>query len=468
MNRRADDSTPDLWDPSFGFTDLGNARRLALVWGGRLQWAPTWGWMHWSGQHWESLDDAQVIHRCVAPMVDELTKQAFTAFADKADRKAALAWARKSEGASRLSAAASLVRGPLHSTDDAFNPASSDWLLNVDNGTIDLRTGQLLRPSPEHGLVHLLPWQYNPHARCSRWREFIDWMTCHNHGVAGYLQRVAGYCLTADTGQQIMPILHGDGANGKSVFGAVLRAILGPTLSAPGGQGLVVKTGRDDHLTQLWAMRGRRFILVSETERDARLDEERVKMLTGGDTIAAREVHQKMSSFRPTHKIMLLTNPRPQILGDDHAIWRRLHLVHCQATVADGDIDPDLLARLLREEAEGILAWCVEGAMQLHEDGRLRASSAMVEAVGVYREEQDTLGLWLEECCVLDTRSKTETELLYGNYRSWLSKRGQFAKSVKVWSEMMRRRGFEATRIGERGIRGWAGVRLHVLASRAF
>ena len=91
-------------------------------------------------------------------------------------------------------------------------------LFGVQNGVIDLRTGELRAGRPDDNITAVSPVVYDPNAECPEWEKFMQDIFASNPELASYLQRVIGYALTGITSEQAFWILYGEGANGKSTF----------------------------------------------------------------------------------------------------------------------------------------------------------------------------------------------------------------------------------------------------------
>jgi putative DNA primase/helicase len=142
-----------------------------------------------------------------------------------------------------------------------------------------------------------------------------------------------------------------------------------------------------------------------------------VKELTGGDTIRARRMREDFWEFRPTHKIILVTNHKPQIRGTDHAIWRRVKLIPFTVTIPETEQDPTLPEKLM-QELPGILAWCVQGCLDWQERG-LRFPAAVTDATAAYRQEQDVFEDFLVTECVRLPQASCSAADLYAAYDLW-------------------------------------------------
>jgi putative DNA primase/helicase len=271
-------------------------------------------------------------------------------------------------------------------------------LFNVQNGTIDLISGKL-QPHERRDMLTQKCWTpYDPSAKCPEWLKFLNSIFQSDQQLIDYIQTLCGYILWGNVNEHILPVLWGSGANGKSTFVSALYYVLGPDYAARAPESLLISRSQDVHPTQFKVLYQKRMAVCSETGDGNRLDEARVKMLTGDDVICCRGMHQDFWEFKPTHTFLLQTNYKPQINGTDYGIWRRIKLIPFNVTYKPEDQDRDLSEKL-RKEATGILRWCVEGCVKWVQNGSLIDPKKVQLATKEYRIEEDVFGNFLKERC---------------------------------------------------------------------
>jgi putative DNA primase/helicase len=182
-------------------------------------------------------------------------------------------------------------------------------------------------------------------------------------------------------------------------------------------ESLAARRGDPGVPNDLARLPGVRFVASTETEEGGRLDEAKIKMLTGGDKITARFLHKEFFDFWPTHKLWVQGNYKPVIRGTDNAIWSRVKLLPFGVTIPKAEQDPDLPAKL-REELPGILAWAVRGCLKWQAGG-LAEPGCVVAATQEYRKEMDTLGLFLEERVMAKPGHNLPKTAMYQQYFRW-------------------------------------------------
>ncbi len=446
---------PGAGDDAPNPTDLGNARRLVAAHGAELRYCHPWGkWFAWDGRRWRLDESGEVVRRAKATIRD-LYREA--ADLDDAARQALGKHALRSEAGARLRAMVDLTESepgiPVHPDELDRDP----WLLNVRNGTVNLRTGAL-RPHERGDLVtKLAAVEYDPAADCPTFLAFLDRIMAGNEGLIRFLQRAAGYSLTGDTSERVLMILHGEGRNGKSTFLEVLRSILGDYAIRTPTDTLMAK--RENGIpNDVAALRGARFVSASEADEGRRLAEATIKDLTGGDTISARFMRGEFFNFAPEFKLWLGTNHKPGIRGTDQAIWDRIRLVPFTVRIPDSEQDKRLREKLLAE-ASGILTWALEGCLDWQRDG-LGEPQEVTEATAGYRAEMDVLGAFLDDRCVCHEHAQVSAKALYAAYQAWCDETGEKPLTQQATGRRLTERGFDSAQLGKSRTRTWLGIGL--------
>jgi len=421
-------------------SDLANARRLVDRHGDRMIYTDAAGWFIWDGKRWAADDHAamKLAKDAVEAIYDELRD-----INDEA-RKRLFTWARQSQRADRLRAMLFLAQ-----SEPGMAMAYSDFdadpmLLNVANGTVDLRTGTLHEHRPADRIARIVPVDFDPEASRMMWLEFLDRITDGDRELQAYLQRAAGYSLTGSTGEQVLFFAYGIGANGKTVFMEALKSVLGDYAKAARTETLAVRRG-ESIPNDIARLAGARLVTVNETAEGQRLNEPLVKDLTGGDTIAARFMRREFFEFRPTFKLWIRGNHKPVIRGTDDGIWRRLHLAPFTVQIPEAERDPNLLQRLLSHELPGILAWAVEGCLAWQRD-RLNPPDSVQAATREYRDESDVLAQFIDDECVIQPQATVRAKGLYEAYREWCESTGNRPQSQTAFGRAIAERGFTRRR----------------------
>ena len=337
------------------------------------------------------------------------------------------------------------------------------WLLNCKNGVIDLKTGKLRQHRREDMITKLVPVSFDPNAACPRWEIFLTEILDGRDELLGYIRRLIGICLTGDISEQFLPIFYGGGANGKSTFIDTIVGVMGD-YAADAPPTLLISTYGNDHPTDKASLLGKRLVCSSEIEERGKLRVATIKKLTGDTVITARFMRQDFFSFLRTHKLVLVTNHKPAVGEQTHAIWRRIHLVPFTVTIPPEKRNPHLLDEL-HKEWEGILAWCVRGCLEWQQDG-LKPPPIVIQATSEYRREEDLIGTFMAECCE-DCRNHEATKdystsrtKIYASYQQWCNENGEKPLSSRKFGDQMKIQGFvpKKLRLGETTKECWLGL----------
>jgi len=425
---------------SFNLTDLGNSERFIANHGEDVRYCYPWGkWLVWTGARWER-DDAGKVHRLAKETVRRIYSEAAAA-EDKDLRKALANHATRSEAEAKIRAMLELVKSEVPASPDELD--ADPWLLNTPNGTVDLRTGELRPQRREDLITKMAGAEYISDAEAPTWGAFLE-RVLPSEELRAFVHRSAGYSATGDTSEQCLFINYGTGANGKSTFQEALGETLGDYATRTPTEMLLTKRGGGVP-NDVARLKGARFVSASETEEGRRLAESLIKDLTGQDTISARFMRAEWFDFKPTHKLWLSTNHKPEIRGTDNAIWRRIRLLPWGVTIPKGEQDRKLSEKLHIERA-GILAWIVSGSHQWYREG-LRAPDEVRRATAEYRAAMDVLAAFIGEECVVYPGANAPAGTLYYRYKGWCDGTGEKPTSQRRFGEQLKERGFGRQRI---------------------
>ena len=421
-------------------TDVGNAKRLVRMHGEDVRHVYLWReWLTWDNGHWRHDIDGSIT-RMAKETVEEMFAEA-ALINDPDRRRAMLLHALKSQAATRLTAMIQLASSEI---EVVLQPSMLDAdpnLLGVQNGVINLNTGEFRAASREDYVTKFTGVSYDPDAKCPNWNAFLKKIVTDDELIK-YLGRVVGYTLTGNTVEEVMFVLHGLGANGKSTFRETIFALLGDYAVGADASMLVTNKRAGGATPDLARLNGRRLVTVNETQQNDLLNESRVKFITGHDVITARNLFKEFFDFTPTHKTFLTTNHKPIIRGTDEGIWRRIHLLPFTKTIPAEEREVNFREKMLMPELPGILNWALEGLKDYQKNG-LKPPAIVTAATNEYKEDMDLLGRWMEDCCEMDEKSETPTADLHSNYEKWMEHEVGFAMSGIAFGRELANRGFE-------------------------
>jgi P4 family phage/plasmid primase-like protien len=426
-------------------TDQENARRIQRRFGEKII-AIAKGFYHWNGRHWAQ-DDAKV-RRCITKLSrivkaegkaleERLTAALKVGESLSKEDIAQIAqvhnWAKECGQKSKLKACEEILREQLDFPATALN--QNAHLFSCANGTIDLRSGEIHDHNSKEFITACSPVAFDPTAQAPRFQQFLKEVYAGDDEVVQFAKRWFGYCLTGETNEHKMIFHVGRGGNGKSTIMALMNYVLGPGYYSTSPQ-KILSLDESGATPDLAALLGKRMVTIAETDEKLELREGLVKQITSGDAINARRLYQEPFEFFPTHKLQVFTNFTPTVRSQDFAMWRRILLLNYPMSygdavqVANGEAlklgDPHLESAL-RGEAQGVLAWLIEGAKEWYA-GRLQPPAVVLETTRKYRAEQDTIGQFVRERLVVEAGAFVplagQAESLFPAYRGWCSGMG--------------------------------------------
>jgi len=261
--------------------------------------------------------------------------------------------------------------------------------------------------------------------------------------MAEFLQQAVGYSLTGYTSEQCLFFLYGQGKNGKTTFVEVLLKMFDEYGCKADNKMIMDANNSSAIPNDVARLNGHRFVLFSEIQEGRRLDEAKVKNLTGGDTITARFLRQEFFDFEPTHTMWLFGNHKPLISGTDDGIWRRLRLIKFAKQFTEEERD-DHLKDKLYNELPGVFNWALEGLDKWVANGKkLGLPNSVKRETLNYRGEMDIIKAFLQERCNQDVNDTCSNMELRDAYQDWCKENGIHVMSSRTFSPKLEQRGFE-------------------------
>jgi putative DNA primase/helicase len=420
---------------TYSCTDYGNAERFQSQHGRAARYDHTRGrWILWDGTRWNPAAMNEAVE-LMAGTARSIYVEA-SCVESEGDRKKLGTWALQSESRKRILDGLALAQAlpSIRTTTDRFD--ADPWLLNLSNGTLDLRGGTFLQHDHRRLCSKMAGPKYVPSADCPWWSAFLNRIFGGDQELVAFYQRAIGYCLTGTTGEQVLFFAYGSGANGKTTGFEIFRMLLGDYLQRAPSELLLLRRG-DGIPLDVARLQGSRLVVCSEIEAGRRLNESRVKDLVGGDTLVARFLFGNFFEFTPTHKLWLFGNHKPVVTGTDLGIWRRILLIPFQVTIPESERRP--MAELLdRAHAElpGILNWALEG-LEEWKRGGLQVPAGVRRATDAYRAASDTVQNFIDEAC--QPTGEVGTKDLYSAFQTWA---GSTSISSRAFLESVKERGY--------------------------
>lgn len=447
------------------FTDAGNAAVFVCEYRDELIFTDSMGWLHWNGKNWEqnehkALELAEEFSNRMLKEARELDRKARHKLADleadaaggqknretlkNAKEEAAgaglyLKHALYTQHAGRIKAILDLARPFLVLPGRAMDANPQE--LNTQAGIVNLVTGE---------------WRPNhPEARCTKittvarsndgaelWRDFLDTITCGDPSLSGFLQMVIGMALFGEVYHEGVTFAIGDGSNGKSTFFNAVAAVLGDYAGYIDIDIILVRSGNTQ--AELATLRGKRLVIAGELGQGRRLSESVLKKITSTDPFQVQEKYKQPEIITPSHTLCLFANHLPGVAATDDGTWRRIIVVLFNAKI-EKKSDIKNYANYLVEKAGGaILAWAVEGAQNYARNGfHLDIPDAVADATADYRDSENQLKRFIEECCIREPNARVGARALYVQYKTWCDAGGMRYQSEKEFSKDMERAGFD-------------------------
>ena len=442
----------EIWDPSmqpenvdlirYNFSDVGNAERLLAMYGKIIRYKPGWknGWLIWSGKHWQS-DCSGKIEELARKTIKKLQQQGYNLPKDDEHvilKKEIQKFVLRSESDNKIKAMINQAKS--HTNITLININKNVYLLNLKNGTLNLKTGELQRHERRDYITKLTNLVYDPEKQCPNWLEFINKIFLNNEELIDYVQKSIGYSMTGDANLQCFYICHGQGANGKGTFMNTIKALLGDYAGILKGNSLMEKMGDEGARGDLAKLEGKYFVCVNELEEGKSFDEALVKSLTSGadEAVPVRRMYEEEFDMYPTFKMWMTTNKLPKIKGTDNGIWRRVRKIPFEYDFEkDAGKDEKFFENKLIPELSGILNWAVEGCLKWQKEG-MTIPDIVKYSTDDYRNDMDPVQRFLDDECIVSETCKSKISELYDSWENWAKKNNEYVlSSIKLGKKLV-------------------------------
>lgn len=440
--REQTDIEEESWGKKFPMDDLGGRHYLAQELNGDVRWvSEEKAYYIWGGRAW-------------APDVEGHVDQAYDKMTERmceSDDSSMREWASKKL---RSGTRANWVTKNLR-TVPGVSVSASDFnrrdtgKLNLQNGVLDLRSGEFGPHSRELLCTRVFGASFDPQATCPNFYKFME-DAIPDEQVRAYVQRAVGYSLLGDAKERALFLVWGPSGTGKSQFMETMQHVFGGYgVTAPLG---AFVGGRDaGPQAEVHALRGKRFVSTSETADNTRFNEEIVKRLTGSDTVSTRNLYQSAQEWKPECAIWIATNHKPRFSSDDDAIWRRSKLIPFTTRFGSEDAPREIVGfaeKMLFAEADGILNWMLAG-LAAYLEGGLQEPEEIAEQATQHRQEVDSVASFLEDS-VADGK-------LHRDEVGWI-KSGDLYLLYTEWCRQGSEHPFGRRRFTNRVLANWAEV----------
>lgn len=456
------------------YSDIGQAKVLAREYGGELVYTDATDYMRYDGVRWSEsrqlavgacedfldrqLEEAetalkkaqQALMNCgidketvftggkaLEKSIDEKSEKAF------AEYMAALVYksfVMKRRDMKYITSALQAAKPMLLRNIKDFD--SQEFLLNTPAATYDLRTGT----SSEHSADDLItkvtavsPSEEN----MDIWLEAVSSFFCGDSELIKYVQQIVGLAAIGKVYMEALIISYGEGRNGKSTFWNTIARVLGSYSGSISADALTVGCKRNVK-PEMAELKGKRLVIAAELEEGMRLNTSVVKQLCSTDEVSAEKKYRDPFRYTPTHTLVLYTNHLPRVGANDEGTWRRLIVIPFNAKI-EGKADIKNYADYLAEKAGGAaLTWIIEGAKKVIEcNFKLTVPQCVRDAIEHYRENNDWLSMFIEDCCEVDPSYTQKSGELYQEYRAYCARTGEYTRSTTDFYTGLDTAGFE-------------------------
>ncbi len=316
---------------------------------------------------------------------------------------------------------------------------SDEFLLNTPKATVHLKEGT----EKEHDAFDYITKQTEvaPSMQgMELWLSALETIFQGDQELIDYVQRIVGLSAIGKVYVEALIISYGNGSNGKSTFWNAIARALGTYSGTISADILTVGCKRNVK-PELAEAKGKRLLIAAEMEESVRLNTSNVKQLCSTDQISAEKKYKDPFDYTPSHTLVLYTNHLPKVGAIDNGTWRRLIVIPFDAKITGtvknyGDV--------LFEQAGGaILQWIIEGAKKvIGEDYNLLLPQKVKTAIESYKENNDWLGNFLEECCDLGNTLVEKSGEVYAEYRAFCMRKGEYIRSTTDFYTALETEGF--------------------------
>ena len=438
-------------------TDADNARRLCFLHGENLKYLPEKGngaaWMRWNGKRWKAVheyglydyvvDTAEHCLKLVRRLAEESAESSLST-----DLQKPLAALMKLKNRGKMDDCLKVARKFLEASITDFD--RSPYMLNVQNGVIDLKTGKLHKHRRSLMCSRIARAEYRPAlmGKESLWADTIAQIVPDEEERA-YLQKWAGYLLIGAAPEEKLLFLYGTGGSGKGTFINTIGHMMGDYADTVDIE-VFLASRNDGHggganaSPEIAKLAGTRAAMASESGIGRKLNDAKVKNMTGRDDLTARFLYGQQFTFSPVVKFVLSSNYLPTVHDStDEGLLRRLVIAPFMQDLTSVR-DMHLKERLKQpDELAAVLAWCVEGCLMWQQaDGLGTPPRRFLQQAGAFYADSDTLQQFIDDECFIGERCRVKVKDFHDAFVRWC---GEKVKR-KTILDMMRRKGYEVHR----------------------
>jgi putative DNA primase/helicase len=288
-------------------------------------------------------------------------------------------------------------------------------LLNLKNGMLNWRTGELLPHSATYLSTFQLPIEYNTKAKCPEIKKFFK--STLPKDCVRLIEEIIGYCLIPDVPFQKAFMFVGNGANGKSTFLNLLTQFLGKEhISAVSLQDLSEDKFKRAELF------GSLANIFADLGNRALPDTDMFKAIVTGDMITAEKKFKDPFTFCPFAKLLFASNVFPQTNDKTDAYFRRWLIIPFPNSFPERTADRMLLSKLTTAfELSGLLNMALTGVRRLYNNNAFSENISARRAISDYVIENDSIQAFMSDSCEFRNDFSISRRELFDAYTRYCS-----------------------------------------------
>jgi len=299
---------------------------------------------------------------------------------------------------------------------------TNPYLLCFNNGVVDFKEKIFRKGRPDDYISKCTNIDYSPLDKTrdanhiSQIEDFFRQLFPDKQ-LYNYMFDYLASVLIGTTSNQTFNMFIGGGSNGKSKLIDLMKLVLG---DYKGEVPLSLVTGERTRIgglsPEIVQLKGVRFAVMQEPEKGVKLNEGKMKELTGGDSIQARAPYMLQAvTFVPQFKLSVCSNTMMEIGSNDHGTWRRICVVPFESLFTDNPVEGDpgkpyqfKIDKNIQDKFENwkepLAAMLVAHAFKT--DGIVNICERVMGASNEYRQNQDFLAEFIRD--KVETKKEAE------------------------------------------------------------
>ena len=315
--------------------------------------------------------------------------------------------------------------------------------INLNNGTftVDKENSILKCHDSDDFLKYILPFDYNPSATAPMFTKFLNTVLPDKQSQL-VLSEYIGYIFNKSLKLEKCLLILGNGANGKSVFFEIIKALFGAnnichfTL-----QNLCDEKGY--HRASI----GQKLLNYSSEIGARKCPPDTIKKLISGEPIDARLPFGEPFEISNYCRFIFNTNSLPKETEQSVAFYRRFIIVKFEVTIPKEERDPFLAKKIIQNELSGIFNWVVEGLERITKQKGFTHAPLIEAELSMYEEESNSVGLFMDDNGYKpSTQKHTERKYLYEAYMNYCRENGYIQVGGSEFSRRLENLGFRIKR----------------------